>query len=298
MNQVLDYRPATFSPVPTWRRWWPLARQEATVLFRSKWGVALFFVCLLPAFVRLAMLLILFGVVNFGPDLLRHRARLRGGELARLDPMRAEFYVEPVLEVMPGMVFALLLSTLVIARSVARDRPTNALELYWTRGISPASYVLAKWVGSTLLLATITVAAPLALWLTAVFLAEDWSLFTASAGPVLLALGAVALVTAVWSAMGVLISAAAATPNGAMVGWALLLVGSSGVATVLSLALRDRDLPSAISVWLAGGTVARAIAGIPQRYGNVGGAVACLAIVLALAWLRARRHLRVGEAVG
>ncbi len=301
MSQALDYRPAVYRPVPPWRRWWPLARQEATVLFRGRWGVALFFLCLAPAIIRLAMLLVLFGVVNFGPLELRGRAaraRTGGGEWARFDPQRAEFYVEPVLEVMPGMVFALLLSTLVIARSVARDRPPNALELYWTRGISPGAYVLAKWVGCTLLLGTVTVAAPFALRVTAVVLADDWSLLADTAAPMAAALGAVALVTAVWSALGVLISAAAATPNGAMVGWALLIVGSSAVGTVLSHALRDRELLSVLSVWHAGGTVARALAGIAQRHASVGGAAICLSVVLTLAWLRARRHLRVGEAVG
>ena len=35
MTRALDYRPAPYREVPRWRRWWPLAWQETTVLFRT-----------------------------------------------------------------------------------------------------------------------------------------------------------------------------------------------------------------------------------------------------------------------
>ncbi len=298
MTQRLDYRSSPFEPVPRWRRAWPLAWQEATSLFRTKWGVALFFVCLLPALVRLAMLLILFGVVNFGPLSLRNRVPSRGrGELAALDPAQAEFYVDHVLQVMPGMVFVLLLSSLVVARSIARDRTTNALELYWTRGISPRAYLLAKWLGCTLVVGTVTVAAPFALWVTAVFLADDWSLLADSWLPLVLSLGGLAITTMVWVGIGVFISAACATPNAAMVLWTMLLVGSKAIGVVAAIALEERWLRSCLSVWDAGGVVVRAIGGLSQRQVSVPGAVAALAAWFFLLLWRARRHLRVVEAV-
>lgn len=130
MTGSLHYRPAAFPPVPTWRRWLPLTRQEFFGLFRTRWGLALFFLCMFPAIGRLVMLLILFGVVNFGPG-LRTRLQSRGGtEFASLDPSRIEFYIEPVLAVMPGMVVMLMLSCCPRpssrVRSRAIDRPTHS----------------------------------------------------------------------------------------------------------------------------------------------------------------------------
>jgi ABC-type transport system involved in multi-copper enzyme maturation permease subunit len=300
VTATLDYRAAPFTPVAPWRRWWPLAWQEATVLFRSKLGVALFFFCLLPAFVRLAMLLIAYDVISFGPVGLRNRiaGARAGGPWDEFNPERSEFYLVPVLDVMPGMVFALLLSTLVVARCVARDRPTNALELYWTRGISPRAYVLAKWVGSTLLLGMLTVAAPLLLWIAAVFLADDWSMLAATACPMVRTFAGLALATAVWTAMGVGVSTAAATPNGAMVVWTLLLIGSGAFAGVLATTMGDPSLRSAVSMWHAGATVARAVAAQPERHTSLAGAATGIGVVLGVLWLRARAHLRVGEALG
>lgn len=299
MTHPLEYRTATWRPVPMWRRAWPLVWQEATVLFRSKWGVALFFFCLLPAFVRLAMLLILFGVVNFGPAVLRNRSvpRGRNNELATIDPARVEFYIDPVLQVMPGMVFVLLVSTLVVARAIARDRTTNGLELYWTRGISPWGYLLGKWLGCALIVGALTVLAPLALWLTACFLAEDWSLLLDTALPFARALLGLVVATLTWTALGVLVSASCATPTAAMVLWAMLLVGTSSIGVVAAAAARAEWLRSCLSVWDAGGVVARAIAGVAQRDASVLGACATLAGLLVLLFAVARRHLRVTEAL-
>jgi hypothetical protein len=300
VTSPLVYRRATFVPVPSWRRWWPLAWQQATSLWRTKWGVAMFFVCLIPSLIRLAMLLIAFGVVQFGPMSLRNRMQGRAtGELAMFDPRRVEFYVEPVLQVMPGMVFALLLTTLVVARAVASDRATNALELYWTRGISPWGYVLAKWVGSVLLVSAITVVAPFVLWVVAVFLADDWSLFLDSWQPVLAGLGGLLVATGLWTGLGIFVSAACARPNTAMVLWSVLLVGSSAVGVVLAAALREPELRSSLSVWHAGGVVARAIGGLPAPRGaSLSGAWLTLGVLLLLTWLRARRRLRLTEALG
>jgi ABC-type transport system involved in multi-copper enzyme maturation permease subunit len=298
MNQPLSYRSSSYEPVPVWRRSWPLAWAEATSLFRTRWGVVVFCVCLLPVLIRLAMLLIMFGVVSFGPAALRNRLNTRAtGELASIDPRRVEFYVDPVLQVMPGMVFVLLLSSLVVARAIARDRTTNALELYWTRGITPWSYLFAKWLGGGLLIALLTVLAPFVLWLVAVFLAEDWTLFAETWLPLSGALAALALMTVVWTGMGIFLSAAAASPNGAMVAWISLLVGSSAVGVVLSVVLREPWLRTCLSVWDAGGVVVRALAGLPQRNVSVPGAAIVLTAVLLWTWWRARARLRLAEAI-
>lgn len=298
MSLPLGYRVAEYRPVAAWWRWWPLAEREFLAIFRTRWGVGLFFVCLMPTVIRLVMLLIVFGVLNFGPPSLRTRIPTRGGELGAIDPHRVEFYVDPVLQVMPGMVCALLLTTLFVARAIASDRTTNALELYWTRGISPWSYLLAKWVGSLLLMGTFTVAAPLTLWLTGGFLAEDWTLLSSTAAPFASALAGLLVATAAWTAAGVLLSAACRSPNAAMVLWCMLLVGTKSVGVVLARLAQEPQLRSCLSVWDAGGVVARAIAGLPQREASVPGAFALLIGMIAVLFVLARRRLRLVEAVG
>jgi len=279
-----------------WRRIWPLADFEFRALFRSRWGVALFGLCLLPGLGRLVMLLIVFGVVNFGPAGLRTRLQNRA-EIPGLDPWRVDFYLEPVLSVMPGLVFFLLLTSLVVARTIARDRMANALELYWTRGISPLGYVAGKWLGGFLLVATVTMVVPLALWATAGLLAEDWTLFTDSAASMLLALLGLLLVTVVWTGMCLAISAIASAPNTAMVAWCMLLVGSSALGVVMANALREPWLRSCLSIWDAGAVVVRAVAGVPQRGVSVPGAVGTLSVTCTVLALIARSRLRLGEAV-
>lgn len=292
----LPYRAGSSRMVPRWLWWWPLARSEFLSLFRTRWGVAAFLVCLLPGIGRLVMLLILFGVLDFGGGGLRNRMSRRG-ELASLDPGRIEFYLEPVLSVMPGMVFALALSSLVVARSIAKDRVTNALELYWTRGISPRAYLFGKWVGGCGVLACTTVGVPLLLWTTAILLAEDASPFVAETPRFALALAGLLVVTGVLVAICTLVSAACSVPNTAMVVWSMLLIGSGALGVVLSRAVAAPWLASTLGLWNAGGVVVRAAAGVPQRGVSVLGSSIVLACALALAWGVARRRLRIEEAV-
>ncbi|MEO6597019.1 MAG: ATP-binding cassette domain-containing protein [Planctomycetota bacterium] len=297
MSGSLGYRPIAFTPVPKWRRWFPLARQEFLSLFQTKWGMALFFLCMFPAIGRLVMLLIPFGVVNFGPG-LRTRLQSRGGsEPASLDPGRIEFYLEPVLVVMPGMVAVLLLSSTVVSRAIARDRMTNALELLWTRGISPAAYSLGRWWGSVLLLSLLTVAVPLALWVVAVFLAKDWSFLLDTAPQLCMALLGLFAVTCIWTGICILVSAACTAPNTATVVWCMLILGSSALGFVLAQTLSEPELRSCLSVWDAGGVLVRAIAGVPQRGVSVPGASLALGALLAGLAILAHRRLRLVEAL-
>lgn len=147
------------------------------------------------------------------------------------------------------------------------------------------------------MLCLLTVAVPLALWITAIFLAEDRSQFFASTPQLAVALAGLLLVTCIWSALCIFISAACATPNSATVAWCMLIVGSSAIAFVLSRALRESWLESGISVWGAGGVVVRAIAGVPQRGVSVTGAVLTLTALFAGLALLARRRLRLVEAI-
>ena len=298
MSQALHYRPLECARVSGLSRLWPLARQEMLTLFRTKWGVALYFFCLFPSLGRLVMLLIVFGVVDFGPRGLRDRmSQNLPPELEHLNPERAAFYFETALSTLPGMVFFLMLTSMVVARSVARDRATNGLELYWTRGISPWGYVFAKWWGGFLITASMTVLMPTLLWLGGALLAEDWSVLLGTGEQFLIGLFGIALMTAIWTGIGTLLSAVASSANFAMVLWAMLLVGSSALGFILSRVLREPALSSCLSFWDAGRVVVRDLAGLPQRDVSVLGAYAMLTTVAAVLLLLARRRLRVVEAL-
>lgn len=279
-----------------WRRILHLASFEFRGLFRSRWGLVLFFACLLPGLARLMMLLIMFGVVKFGPPRLRTRLTNRS-DFSGLDPFRVDFYLEPVLSVLPGLAFLMLLTSVLVARTIARDRMANALELYWTRGISPRGYVVGKWLGGFLLVAVVTTFVPLVLWVTAAMLAEDWTLFSTSFVDMLWALTGLLVVTAAWTGMCLAISAIAAAPNTAMVAWCMLLVGSSALGAVMANALQQPWLRSCMSLWEAGAVVVRAIAGVSQRDVSVPGALTSLSAALLVLVFFARRRLRLREAV-
>lgn len=298
MSQNLHYRGLDCELVGPFQRLWPLARQEMLGLFRTKLGVALYFVCLFPSLGRLVMILIMFGVLDFGPRRLVDRLNQNmPPSMDRLNPQRAEFYFEGALSTMPGMIFFLLLTSMVVARCIARDRATNALELYWTRGISPWGYVFAKWLGGFLITASLTVGMPLMLWLSACFLAEDWSLLLETGPQFFVGLVAIAFMTGIWTAIGTLLSAIASSANLAMVAWSMLLVGSSAVGFVLSRALDERSLRSCMSFWDAGRVVVRAIADLPQRDASVFGAFMMLGTLSTLLVLLARKRMRVVEAL-
>jgi ABC-type transport system involved in multi-copper enzyme maturation permease subunit len=298
VSQAHQYRALDCERTSGLRRIWPLARQEMLALFRTKWGVALYFVCLLPSVGRLVMLLIMFGVVDFGPQSLRDRMMGRlPPSMDHLNPERPAFYFEGALSTMPGMIFFLLLTSIVVARCVARDRATNALELYWTRGISPWGYVFGKWLGGFLITASMTVGMPLLLWVTACFLAEDWSLMSDTVAQFSIGLLGLALMTAIWTIIGTLISAISTSANFAMVAWSMLLVGSGAAGFVISRVLGEPSLRSCLSFWDAGRVIVRSIADLPQRDVSVAGAFLMLGSLQAVLLLVAQRRMRVVEAL-
>jgi ABC-type transport system involved in multi-copper enzyme maturation permease subunit len=294
----LGYRLEPGRRVPAWRRFWPLAQGEFASLFQSKWGVAAFCVCLVPGIARLVMLLIVFEVVQFAPGLRSRMQQRSGGVMSRIDPFQVEFYLDPVLSTMPGMVFAMLLTALVAARAIAKDRGTNAIELYWTRGISPRSYVIGKWLGSTLLLGVLTVVVPATLWLVAVLLAEDGSLFFGTWWPMARATLGLTFVTCVWTGIGIQVSCLCARPNAASVLWCTLLIGSHAVGVVASQALREPWLRGCLSLWDSGGILVRSIAGVPQRDASWPVATCLLVGTWLFLFWRARRRMNLVEALG
>lgn len=291
----LEYRPKSYVPTGAWRRLSPLMRMERSVLFRSKWGIGTFLFCVIPVFVRLVILLGYLGLLPFAGR-MRDAADNVPQAMRMWIPTNIEFFVEQVVSMEQGFFVFLVLTAMATARAIAKDRATNALELYWTRGISPFGYFVGKWFGALSLTAGVTVGGGFLLWIVGVLFAEDWTYFEQTAPFMPLALLSLLTFTTVLTLMCVLFSAVCSSANLATILWCLLLGGSSAVEVVLRELLPGEAGPCA-SVWEATATVARAIAGVPHRGHDLSDSVWLLAGLGAALALLARRRLRATEAI-
>jgi ABC-type transport system involved in multi-copper enzyme maturation permease subunit len=289
----LGYRALRYEATPGWRRLLPLAWIEVGVLFRHRLGQAFLLLCLLPTLGYLMLQLWLSGIVELGGIETRRLQQ----ELEVIDPSRIGFYLEPVLDY--SRISILVLAALVGCRSIAKDRAAGALELLWTRGITPRQYFAGKWLGSIALLGMICVAAPFLLWLYSVLSAPDWGLLERTIRflpRVLLALATYTLLLSFWA---VAFSAIAGSANVATLFWLLLLGGLAVLRTVLAQMFRGQTWWRGVDPYEAAVRVARWIAGETRVGWNwpVGYALAGLATVTILLGVLAARRLRMGEAL-
>jgi ABC-type transport system involved in multi-copper enzyme maturation permease subunit len=298
----VGYRKLEYAPEPIWRRLQAIAVIEFRSLFRSRWGVALFILCLAPSIVSLVVLLSQVGVLQLegrpGSHLreqIRHQMA-SDPHAMRFLPDNLRFYLEPIIT--ESLLPFLVLTGLVSSRSIAKDRAANAMELSWTRGISPRGYFLAKWFGSAGLLVEIGVVAALVLWLIGVLLWQDWSLLETTATFLPQTALALFTFTAVMSYLPVALSALANTPNMASILWVMLLMGSMAAGHVVEQVMREHSWLQLISVWDAAGSVARAIAGVRERSEVLRAAVTNLVVVTAALTVLVVRRMRLREAIG
>lgn len=293
----LDYRPGPYQPTSRLQRLWPLAWMEFRALFRRWWGILLFVVCLGPVIVRLVMLLVWLGVLSFDGRAARQAVREVPSELQGFLPTNVAFYVEPVVALEQGALFVLLMLTAMTgARAIAKDRATNALELYWTRGISPLGYFLGKWWGSFLLLGCLTIASPVLLWTTGSLLADDWSFFDDTAHFMPGVVAGLTVFTAVISGLSLLVSAASSSANVAMILWCVLLGGSIALSGAM-WGLTENEQYRQFNVFECASTLARACTGTVPGYGSVPGALTMLGALAAALLVIVRRRLRTSEAI-
>ncbi|MEZ5965560.1 MAG: hypothetical protein R3F56_17125 [Planctomycetota bacterium] len=286
------YRDVSYQPTSAFARIWPIARHELLAMFRMRFGAILFLLCLAPTVGQLILLLVRAGLWEVAPE-GRGGGAIPFGD--RLDPASPNFYMWPITTM--SFVPFLVLTTLVSVRAIAKDRAAGALEIYWTRAISPWAYFVGKWYGSFLLLAAAFVAAPCVLWLTSVLLAPDWSQLEATIGMVPRVLAGLAWLCATMALLAVSVSALAPTPNFAAIVWLFVVVGSLGFGQVLRFALRE-NWTVAINPWRAGKRVVEWFAGFTpffdySPWAALGLVTGIAAVLLALA----ARRLRVLEAV-
>lgn len=260
------YRSLDYQPTGWTARLWPVATNEVRSMFRPRFGVWAMYltllVCCFPFLLRLFLLAVRLGVAQFGP--LDRRGPLGQGGPPEWDPEMIEFYLHPV--VGQSLFGFVIVTCLVSCRAMAKDRVTDALEIYWTRGITPRGYFLAKWFGSVMLLGALFVGLPLVVWIIGVFMAPDWGLLQATVGSLPRLVLALVLVTVVLSYLAVAFSALAGSPNLAIVLWLVLLLGSVALGQVLSHAVRGESWYQAISPWESARRLAEWITGVaPTR---------------------------------
>jgi len=287
----LDYRQNSMAA-----RLLPIVWGEYRALFRRRMGVVLFFVCLGPALFNLATVLLQMGVLQIGGATERLQ-QLRSIN-PRMDGTRIEFFLS-LLSEPPSFLAFLVLTAVVSCRSIAKDRETRALEIYWTRCVEPRGYFLAKALGCFLLLGTVTVAAPLVTWVLGCLLAPDWTYLQATLGFVPRVLAALAIFTAILTGIAVMFSAVAGTANLASILWFSLIVGAAAVGRVLARVFPGEWWFKVINPWDAGKRVAEWICGYTpvENYPVVDAWIALGVVIGGLGILVVRRTRRF-EGIG
>lgn len=290
------YRALTYRQVSDFARIWPIARGEYLALFRRWPGIVLFIACLLPGLFNLGVMFLQAGIMQVGAG-EDQMATLRGSN-PRMDSGSIEFFLTTIAEA-PSFIAFVVLSSLSSSRSIAKDREAGALELYWTRCVEPQGYFLAKWIGSCLLVGTMTVGLPLLTWLLGGLLAPDWGYFESTLAFVPRTLVALALFTALLTTLAVMLSAVAATANLAAILWFSLLIGSAAVGRVLARVFEGAWWLKAINPWDASKRVAEWICGfVPREDYAPGYALVSLLLFLGLLGLWTARRMRRSEAIG
>jgi hypothetical protein len=287
------YRPLRYEPTAVVRRLWAVASQEYRTLFRRRLGVIAFVLCMTPSVANLGILLAYTGVWQL--DLPAERL----AQFPRLNPETLDFYLVPVIGEIFSFVVFLVLTSLVSCRAIAKDREANALEIYWTRGIEPLGYFLAKWAGSFLLVGTAFVGAPLVIWLLGVVLAPDWGFLERTLPFMPRAALALVLFTAVLTYVAVAFSAVAGTANAASILWFALLVGSSVLGRMLAHFFQGEWWFKAIDPWDAMKRVVEWICDQVPLYDYAPSvALASIALLVAVLTALVLKRMRRAEAIG
>lgn len=295
-----DFR---YQPVSPLARIWSLANMEFRKIFRTKKGLMLFVLCVVYVVVLLVLVFI-----NLGPEAARFERGL--SQLSdRLSPFKRDFYLSYSTDF--GFLFFIALSSVISVRSIAGDRAVNALEIYWTRGITPWGYFIAKWLGSFLLLLSVFLSGPLLAWIYAAISAPSLDLFHTTIPFIPQVMLSLVLKCAILSFLAVGFSGAASSPNIVTFLWLVFMMGTAAFVELMKgigrMHARNRpqeidDAPewyAAINPWDAMVRIEEEIAGVAEDSAySVWLAVLSLgALSMFILW-RLRRCLRTTEAVG
>lgn len=295
----VGYRKLSYQPTAMWNRLWPIASMEFRSMFRNRLGVIGFLLCQGPAIGSLVILMVQLGVwkLTGGNEAMAARSALVAfNQESRANPFSVLFFINPVLQ--ESRIPFIVLTFLVSCRAIAKDRAANALEIYWTRGITPWGYFLAKWFGSFLLLGVGFIALPALLWLLGILMASDSAMWDATIGFMPRVLLSLSLFTLLMSGLAVGFSSLSRSPNLSSILWLFLIIGSSAFGLVLSRVFRGQPWLRALSPWDAASRLVEWGSGVesPGRE-PIWAASMVLGIIVLLLAIAVMRRLRLREAV-
>jgi ABC-type transport system involved in multi-copper enzyme maturation permease subunit len=249
------YRPLHYEPVGAARRWLPLAHMEWRSLLRTRWGFSAYLLCAVPSLISLLLLLFHVGFVDLFPRGIERDLKANG-----LSPTALRFYLDPIL-VWSYLPF-LLLTTMVSSRAVAKDRASGALEILWTRSISPWGYFLGKWCGSLALLGVLFFVLPLVIWILGVLMGEGWTVLEQTAPFMPRFFLAMLVLVVVLSFIPTAFSALAATPGFSSMLWVGAMLGTWVIHRISDLLRSNEPYLKVIDPWEAGVRISKWIVGM------------------------------------
>lgn len=233
-------------------RWWPVAKTELRLAFRKRafWVVAV--LCAFPYLVVGAQLYFQ-SLVPGGLGLLT-----AGQSFA------SRFY-----NGYSGALFQVFLLALIVgAPTIASDNQANALQILLAKPITKLDYVVGKWAGVFLILASVSVVPGLMLYLFCLGAFGNQG-FMAEAGSALLRVIAAGLIPPIVHASLVVgVSARARTPRAATAGYAAIYFVLAAVSQISAAMIRQADSVDSMAMTLTHLSVSGALAGIGQYIYN------------------------------
>ena len=274
--------------------WLVLPLTEAASWIKNRKLLILWFLCVIPFLVLLVELFMSLSLVVLG------EGRGPGGASPRAffgDPRTMDFYAKPLLEqsLLPVLVF--LAATAI--RTVSLARKSGALELYFTRPLTPLRYVLGRWAGAALATASVTALPALLVWLIGALAAPDWDFLAETLwipGRILLQSGFFALVMGICVCAISSLSASARTSQILWAGFLAVmhLVFSGGLRRFL-----HETWPVQLSPWGILQRVGEGILGVePEVPLSLPLCAGLSALMVLLAYLVLRKNLKPLEVVG
>lgn len=239
----VGYRSLEYEPTSWFERVAAIARLEFRRPFRTRWGVVLFILAFWYVVAKVISMYVFLGLTMDAEGRMVRRSvemlqRLGPEANAFLNPFQPAFYFEKPLGDYGFLVF-LVLTSFVSIRAISGDRATNALEIYWTRSISPVGYFVGKWFGSCLLLGAIFFGGALWCWVFSQLIAPDWQYLADTIRYLPRILAVLVLQCLVLSFVAVGFSAVAKNANLAWFLWIGVLLGGYVAAKLLKRLARS-----------------------------------------------------------
>lgn len=248
----LSYRGYDGPLKPRTFRWWPVAKTELRLAFRKRAFWVMSVLCAFPYLVVGAQL---------------YFQSLVPGGLGML--MRGQSFASRFYNGYSGALFQVFLLALIVgAPTIASDNRANALQILLAKPITKLDYVVGKWAGVFLILASVSVVPGLALYLFCLgafanqgFMPEAWSALVR-----VMAAGLIPPI--VHASLVVGVSARSKTPRAATAGYAAIYFVLAAVSQISAAMVRQADTPDSMAMTLTHLSVSGALAGIGQYIYN------------------------------